>query len=642
MDIYQYRSLRSQEEEIRLFVLSPGEEDEPVAGELKIVSLRDRLQYDALSYVWGSPDLKHDIYIQGRVFKVVANLHKVLKDLRLRKKSRTLWIDAICINQSDGPERSKQVRLMTAIYAKASVTIAWLDEEIDPELEPFRQLRKLVKVEWRDGRTYLHPMRQLQLQMKARRLFRPHEPEFWDPVIQIFQNEYWTRLWVQQELLVSRTVIFHFRKTTLSSEGLFRFQGCLERDFFDLRRRHNVAGTKSHAYLARPQGYFDSIPEGRAIVEKRLRGGDGDDTQGARLPSYQKFEEVSDDLATLFLGSHQLNASDPRDYVYGCLALLPKAERDQVKVDYSLSITSIYAQVFRAKIKKEKCLNFLRFVSWKCPQHTLPSWLPAPTKSSVLVPGSSFDLSSRGLRDLPVEAEISTDGCVLSIRGIMVDMITKVLSREPTPVLPIQTWTSKLEEIYTGLQSSAKRSAESLIESPAELLAEPSRSRHPLWKTPDFLELLMDYWYSRNSWGGLPTTEGMVQIVESIINLPQKRKQPELTLDDASGLTGFHPHFYDTIAALQQTVFFATSMEMGLLALANPGVHPIPGDQLWFIVGCPIPVVLRPQSEEPRRFTYVGITKVSGMMKTNPADTFVKRLNSQPLEASNFTSIDLV
>ena len=37
-----------------------------------------------------------------------------------------LWIDALCINQSDLQERSQQVRFMKLIYEKAKTVYTWL------------------------------------------------------------------------------------------------------------------------------------------------------------------------------------------------------------------------------------------------------------------------------------------------------------------------------------------------------------------------------------------------------------------------------------------------------------------------------------------------------------------------------------
>ena len=43
--------------------------------------------------------------------------------------SRVLWIDAICINQTDIPERNAQVSTMKRTYEEADRVLVWLGEE---------------------------------------------------------------------------------------------------------------------------------------------------------------------------------------------------------------------------------------------------------------------------------------------------------------------------------------------------------------------------------------------------------------------------------------------------------------------------------------------------------------------------------
>ena len=51
-----------------------------------------------------------------------------LKALRDKKRPRILWIDALCINQSDIEERSSQVAFMSSVYSRAVRVIVWLGE----------------------------------------------------------------------------------------------------------------------------------------------------------------------------------------------------------------------------------------------------------------------------------------------------------------------------------------------------------------------------------------------------------------------------------------------------------------------------------------------------------------------------------
>jgi len=69
------------------------------------------------------------------------NLYEALQTMKLRDdRPAYLWVDAICINQSDGDERSSQVGLMSDIYSQADLIIAWLG----PEDESSRRAHDLL------------------------------------------------------------------------------------------------------------------------------------------------------------------------------------------------------------------------------------------------------------------------------------------------------------------------------------------------------------------------------------------------------------------------------------------------------------------------------------------------------------------
>ena len=55
MATYAYNELDALRREIRLCTLLPGSFEEPVTCILSVVSLDDKLEYESLSYAWGSP-----------------------------------------------------------------------------------------------------------------------------------------------------------------------------------------------------------------------------------------------------------------------------------------------------------------------------------------------------------------------------------------------------------------------------------------------------------------------------------------------------------------------------------------------------------------------------------------------------------
>jgi len=56
----------------------------------------------------------------------MANLREALERLRDPVLERVIWIDAIYINQGDTEEKSRQVQVMSMVYAKAIRVVVWL------------------------------------------------------------------------------------------------------------------------------------------------------------------------------------------------------------------------------------------------------------------------------------------------------------------------------------------------------------------------------------------------------------------------------------------------------------------------------------------------------------------------------------
>ena len=124
-----YTPLNPHKREIRLTTIKPGTQPEPIRCDLSYVSLNDTPKYEALSYVWGDPSIRMPILLDEHPFGVTQNLGLALRFLRLPTDDRTLWIDAICVNQDDLDERSAQVQLMKNIYQGAHQVISWLGDE---------------------------------------------------------------------------------------------------------------------------------------------------------------------------------------------------------------------------------------------------------------------------------------------------------------------------------------------------------------------------------------------------------------------------------------------------------------------------------------------------------------------------------
>ncbi|KIL92938.1 hypothetical protein FAVG1_04119 [Fusarium avenaceum] len=82
----------------------------------------------ALSYTWGMPDASRGMSIDGSSLVITPNLEHALRHLRSAETAQRLWVDFICINQSDYQERSTQVSLMTKIYSWGKLVPCWLGD----------------------------------------------------------------------------------------------------------------------------------------------------------------------------------------------------------------------------------------------------------------------------------------------------------------------------------------------------------------------------------------------------------------------------------------------------------------------------------------------------------------------------------
>jgi hypothetical protein len=116
-----YKELVTSRAEIRLLSLALTEDGSPIICTLESVSLNTNPEYAALSYEWGDATNTEEITVNGNPFLARSNLIAALRQLRKTVRSTSgqdssmairLWIDAVCINQNDIPERNSQVQLM--------------------------------------------------------------------------------------------------------------------------------------------------------------------------------------------------------------------------------------------------------------------------------------------------------------------------------------------------------------------------------------------------------------------------------------------------------------------------------------------------------------------------------------------------
>lgn len=182
--LFPYRPLATPTE-IRLVSLRRGSSTDLVECVLLHTEIQEQ-PYQALSYEWGLPsDDDPIILMDGVPVRIRTNLHEALRVIRLPDEDVWMWIDFLCINQQDNPERSHQVDGMDKIFSGAERVIVWLGpakEKSDFAMRRFRETRTLQRLLGQDSFT------------EAERA----------ALVALAQRSYWSRVWVLQEIYLSR------------------------------------------------------------------------------------------------------------------------------------------------------------------------------------------------------------------------------------------------------------------------------------------------------------------------------------------------------------------------------------------------------------------------------------------------------
>jgi hypothetical protein len=125
---YIHTPLSADGNEIRVLYLRPGSWHDEISCDLKVVSLDENPEFEALSYVWGDPEDTSPVRLDSCALEVTKNLKAALRRLRKKECDRVIWIDQLCINQVDLEEKSKQVAFMPQIYKSCKEVFLWLGE----------------------------------------------------------------------------------------------------------------------------------------------------------------------------------------------------------------------------------------------------------------------------------------------------------------------------------------------------------------------------------------------------------------------------------------------------------------------------------------------------------------------------------
>ncbi|KAL8964622.1 MAG: hypothetical protein Q9183_004327 [Haloplaca sp. 2 TL-2023] len=405
--------------------------------DLLVADLSDAPRYEALSYTWGSTIQDQPIKIhfgpnvppnQSAVFKteeilVTKHLHSAIRRLRQPTHSRTVWVDQLCINQTNIQERNAQVRLMAEVYRKAERTVVWLGEA---DILDIDQDAIVDATERMNFRPIDHPYSTPEDQVILKELigFRSQGTERQvglrrrQVLAEVLNRPWFTRAWVFQEVVVAKSGIVLCGSLEMDMEIFINLlDGVCDLDLQEM----GEAASIMHA----SRGYKPMFAIREARFEERYG-----------LSSSRK----SKWLATLWQGMGNLSATNPRDKVYAFLAFSDSEEAARIAPSYQLSVDQVYCDAAYRSIRSIKSLDVLELAikSREVATHHItssrgiPSWVPdfaAPLPSLPFmthnVGSTDFNAARKSPYPYPLTA-ITNDSTTLPVRGHVISKIKSI------------------------------------------------------------------------------------------------------------------------------------------------------------------------------------------------------------------------
>ncbi|KAL8784217.1 MAG: hypothetical protein Q9213_004109 [Squamulea squamosa] len=208
---YRHQKLQN-DRSLRLLKLKHA--DDPNSGiicDLFEVSPEEKRtqKYEALSWTWQTDGVRKSIVIDHKDtayhLEIANNLFQALKALRYNDKSRTLWVDAICINQADLDEKNHQIPMMPSIYGEADRVCVWLgdaSEDSDLAIDFMKEIMQdiwkfdeLCKPKLKDGR---------------------ETAPYWKALVSLIMRKWFSRRWIVQEIALAKDGLIYCGPKTIS------------------------------------------------------------------------------------------------------------------------------------------------------------------------------------------------------------------------------------------------------------------------------------------------------------------------------------------------------------------------------------------------------------------------------------------
>jgi len=279
---YQYHKLSRETRKIRLLELDPPHPSGLIHGKMvtKELEAASEQGFEAVSYRW-TTHYTRPIILDGRKLWVMSTVSDLLQRLQPPVASRLLWIDSICINQSDKEEIEWQMGLMKDIYTGAKQVVGWLGQGTSARgALPF--LTRLPDIAAAESERLTQTFLAGSLS--------PESNADWKAVAQFLQNDWFSRVWIVQEVACAKRMVLLLGEEHIEWDRLADIADRIAQGDDALRSSFFVGTTNALPGpfdLAMARG-FTNI-QAFAAIRKRFKESGGLD-QGFLLMAARKFD----------------------------------------------------------------------------------------------------------------------------------------------------------------------------------------------------------------------------------------------------------------------------------------------------------------------------------------------------------------
>ena len=350
---FVYQPLDTAANEIRLIKILPRLKLGRLQCQIEHFPFAQAPSYTALSYTWENP-------IPGRMNRLVSrkliraiktalrigdNLTSALQYFRRYHPLEYMWVDAICIDQANLAERGLQILRMARIYGAAQRIIVWLGPEYGDSslaLDFIRSLaEKYANLETEVGRLPL---------IRRYSLDTTHAKAS-EALHHLTSRTWWTRMWILQEMVVSRKV------DLVCGDSLISWG-----------ETANVMNLITYCYPSFDDiiQLTDTLPEYVSVENVCCIV--------VLQPHFQSGSSLL--LETCLFNANGFAAPDDRDYIYAVLALASDANALVSHPDYTMAAHDVYNTLVRSYIENYKSLDIIYIRSRPDFTSPLPSWVP--------------------------------------------------------------------------------------------------------------------------------------------------------------------------------------------------------------------------------------------------------------------------